>query len=73
MDIDDGFDRTVVELVDDGIGLLVPPWLWYSVIFDGPASVLAVFCDIEYSEADYVRDRSEFERAKARQTSAGES
>lgn len=33
--------------------------LWNGVTFEGPATVLAVFCDELYEEDDYIRDWDE--------------
>lgn len=43
--------------------VLVPPLHWASERFKGHASVLLVLCDSPFSEADYIRDYSAFERA----------
>lgn len=62
--IDDGAATTTIALTDNGEGLLIPPVLWNSVTFDGPSTVLAVFCDEAYDPADYLRDRAEYLRLK---------
>ena len=38
--------------------------LWSSFTFEGPSTVLAVFCDDLYDEADYIRDWDEYVRLK---------
>jgi hypothetical protein len=62
--INDSYDIATEALAPDGIGLLIPPLLWNSVTFEGPSTVLAVFCDELYDEADYVRDWDEYVRLK---------
>ena len=60
--IDDGRNARAITLDSSGLGLLIPPGLWNEVTFAGTDTVLAVFCDEPYSEADYMRDRAEFLR-----------
>jgi quercetin dioxygenase-like cupin family protein len=63
--VHDGFE-TVMETLDDaGASVLIPPMLWNSVKFDGPSTVLAVFCDEPYDAADYINDWSEYLHLKA--------
>jgi dTDP-4-dehydrorhamnose 3,5-epimerase-like enzyme len=62
--IDDGFEVVTEALTSDGSCLLIPPLLWNSVAFEGPSTVLAVFCDELYDEADYLRDWDEYIRIK---------
>ena len=63
--ITDGRETVVERLEADGRALLIPPLLWNSVVFDGPATVLAVFCDLLYEEDEYIRDWDEFVRLRA--------
>lgn len=60
--IRNGRDTVVERLRADGTALLIPPMLWNSVVFEGPETVLAVFCDLLYEEADYIRDWDEYVR-----------
>jgi dTDP-4-dehydrorhamnose 3,5-epimerase-like enzyme len=62
--IEDGGQARTVILDSAGVGLLVPPGLWNVVTFTAPTTVLAVFCDQPFDEADYIRDRAEFLREK---------
>jgi hypothetical protein len=58
--IHDGIRETVDSLSANGDALLIPPLFWNSVIFDGPSTVLAVFCDELYEESDYIRNWDEY-------------
>jgi dTDP-4-dehydrorhamnose 3,5-epimerase-like enzyme len=63
--VHDGFETIMETVNDDGVSLLIPPMLWNSVRFDGPSTVLAVFCDELYDADDYVTDWNEFVHLKA--------
>lgn len=62
--VDDGRDAVTVELTGSDQGLSIPPGLWNHLTFEGPETVIAVFCDQPYAESDYLRDRSEFDAFK---------
>ena len=62
--IDDGRDEMTVELTGSNQALSIPPGLWNRLTFDGPDTVIAVFCDEPYTEEDYLRDRAEYEAYK---------
>jgi hypothetical protein len=62
--IKDGLEEAVETLTANGATLLIPPMLWNSVIFEGPSTVLAAFCDELYDEADYIRDWDEYVRLR---------
>src|SRR5262249_41639598 len=64
VEIKDGFDTTTDRLVGAGAALLLPPMLWNSVAFEGPSTVLLVFCDESYDEFDYLRDWSGYVQLK---------
>ena len=64
--IADGERSRESELHPDGAALLVPPLLWEKVQFDGPDTVLAVFCDKPYDPQDYIHDWQEFIDAKGK-------
>ena len=63
--VHDGFETALETLNNDGVSLLIPPMLWNTVKFDGPSTVLAVFCDELYAASDYIRDWSEYTQLKA--------
>ena len=62
--VDDGRSTTTVELTSAKEALSIPPGLWNRLTFDGPETVIAVFCDQPYTESDYLRDRNEYEAYK---------
>ena len=62
--VDDGRDAVTVELASADQGLSIPPGLWNHLTFDGPGTVIAVFCDQPYTETDYLRERTEYEAFK---------
>ena len=62
--ITDSTRKTEESLSPDGVSLLIPPLLWNSVTFEGPITVLAVFCDELYEDDDYIRDWDEFIRLR---------
>lgn len=64
MHLTDGTDRRQVTLTSDGVGALVPPFIWSSLVFDQPHTALLVICDDPYDEADYIRDWREFLQLK---------
>lgn len=64
VEITDGLGVRHEVLRPDGESLLIPPLLWNSVIFAGPETVLAVFCDRLYEEEDYLRDWNEYLRLR---------
>lgn len=64
VDLDDA-QRTVSMVLDDpGAGVRIPPGIWNKLTFAGPDTAIIVFCDQAYDEADYLRDRTEFEALK---------
>ena len=60
MHLTDGTRSREIELTDDGIGAMVPPLIWSSIIFDHPETALMVICDEPYDESDYIRDWQEY-------------
>jgi hypothetical protein len=64
VEIKNGVKEVIESLFAKGTALLIPPMLWSSFIFEGPSTVLAVFCDDFYDEADYIRDWDEYMRLK---------
>jgi hypothetical protein len=44
--IKNGVEDAFESLSADGSALLIPPMLWSTFIFEGPSTVLAVFCDV---------------------------
>lgn len=62
--LDDARRTTMVVLDEPGLGVSIPPGIWNRLAFDGPDCVVIVFCDKPYDEADYLRDRGEYERLR---------
>ena len=58
----DGRREESVVLDSNSQGLLIGPGLWREMHDFSPGSVLMVFADAEYDEADYIRDREQFIR-----------
>jgi dTDP-4-dehydrorhamnose 3,5-epimerase-like enzyme len=62
---DDGRDRQVVELNQPDQALLIPPSIWAEQLYLESPTILLVLCDRLFDEADYIRDRKEFEQYRA--------
>lgn len=58
--IDDGNNAVNIRLSGSEEALFIPPGLWNHLTFEGPDTVVAVFCDQPYKESDYLRDRAEY-------------
>ncbi len=58
--VDDGKEAVTVLLDNASKALSIPPGLWNHLTFAGPETVIAVFCDQPYTDADYLRDRSAY-------------
>jgi hypothetical protein len=59
--VDDGAERTEIRLDRPDLALHVPPMLWLELSGFTAGAVCAVLTSGDYDEADYVRDRAEFE------------
>lgn len=65
--LDNGEAKQIVELRDDGLGLIVDPWIWHDLFDFSPGCVIVVAASTRYDEAEYIRDYETFLReAKAR-------
>jgi dTDP-4-dehydrorhamnose 3,5-epimerase-like enzyme len=58
----DGRREESVVLDSSAKGLLIGPGLWREMHDFSSGTVLMVFADAEYDEADYIRDREQFIR-----------
>jgi hypothetical protein len=58
--LDDGHTTATHSLKADGTGILIPPMIWNTEVFDGPATVLMVICDEPYDADEYIRDWNEY-------------
>jgi hypothetical protein len=41
--------------VDQGSGLLVPPWNWISIKFENKGDLVVVICSDIYDKNDYIK------------------
>jgi len=57
---DDGRTRRTFTLDRGNLGLIVPPTIWNTVIFQKPRSVVLALCDRVYEAHDYIHDYNEF-------------
>jgi WxcM-like, C-terminal len=57
---DDGLTRRTFTLDRGNLGLIVPPTIWNTVVFQKPQSVVLALCDRVYEAHDYIRDYAEF-------------
>jgi oxalate decarboxylase/phosphoglucose isomerase-like protein (cupin superfamily) len=58
--INDSADTVSHSLKPDGKGLLVPPGLWNTVVFESAQTVVMVICDEAYDPGDYIFDWNEY-------------
>ena len=66
IDLDDGGIAQPVTLSDPARGLVLAPMVWHAMRDFSPGCVLMVLAADHYDEADYIRERDEFNRrAKA--------
>ncbi|MBD5468180.1 MAG: WxcM-like domain-containing protein [Lachnospiraceae bacterium] len=54
--IDDGKERTIVELNRPRMGLYIKPMVWKEMYDFSPDSVLLVLADTHYDGSEYIRD-----------------
>ena len=60
--IDDGEFQATIHLNRPWKGLHIPPMIWAAEVNFDPGSICMVITSELYSEADYIRDYSEFKR-----------
>ncbi len=58
--LDDGKQKTTINLNRPNIGLLLPPGLWRELNNFSSGSICLVLASHEYSEEDYIREYEEF-------------
>ncbi len=63
--VTDGHGSRQVNLHRPDKALIVPPMIWASERFIGPATSLLVMCDRPYEAEDYVRDMETFRTLRA--------
>jgi hypothetical protein len=71
--IDDGIDRCAVVLDSPRSALYAPPMVWLDVDRFSAGSICLVLTSGVYDEADYVRERAEFERLSANRAASSSS
>ena len=62
--LDDGRNKKIIELNRPYFGLLVVPGIWREIVNFSSGAICLVLASEKYSEADYIRDYSEFRRYK---------
>ena len=62
MTLDDGRHKQVVELKENGPGLIIQPWIWHELSNFSPDAVVLVAASTHYNEAEYIRDYDTFLR-----------
>lgn len=71
--LDDSQEKQIVELRDDGPGLIVGPWIWHDLFEFSPSTVILVAASTLYDEAEYIRDYNTFLREARARRSGGSS
>ena len=56
------FDEEIVELNDPSQGLFIGHMIWREMFDFTPGAVLTVLASEHYTEADYIRDYTQYER-----------
>jgi hypothetical protein len=62
--IDDGRNKKIIQLNRPYFGLLVVPGIWREIVNFSSGAICLVLASEKYSEADYIRDYSEFRTYK---------
>jgi hypothetical protein len=65
VELDDGRDRTTVDLRQPDVGLYVPPMLWSELVDFASGSIAVVLASIAFDESEYIRDHAEYVREVA--------
>lgn|SRR3990167_134680 len=60
--LDNGHEKTVVILQQNGMGLLIDKMIWREMSHFSKDCVLIVLASAWYDEADYIRDYDEFKK-----------
>jgi len=59
---DDGFEKKEIMLEPKKNGILLPPTIWAIQKYLGKNNLLAVICNRNFEEKDYIRDFEEFKK-----------
>jgi UDP-2-acetamido-3-amino-2,3-dideoxy-glucuronate N-acetyltransferase len=60
--VDDGVHRQVVALANPSEAVYIPPMVWAEEFEHSPDAVILVLASHPYDEADYIRDRAQWEQ-----------
>lgn len=63
--LDNGEEKQVVELRENGPGLVVGPWIWHDLFDFAPKSIILVAASTLYDESEYIRDYGVFRQEAA--------
>lgn len=58
--VTDGKNEETYTIDHSSQGLLIPPGIWSSQRYDENLTTINVYCDLDYDEADYLRDYYEY-------------
>ena len=60
--LDNAREKQVVELRENGPGLIISPWIWHDLYDFSSNAVVLVLASTLYTEAEYIRDYETFVR-----------
>jgi hypothetical protein len=60
--LDDGRERTTVELRQPHVGLYVPTMVWSQLVDFASGSICVVLASRHYDESEYIRDYGDYRR-----------
>ncbi len=66
MTLDDGKQKQVVELTENGPGLVIGPWIWHELYDFTAGTAIVVAASTKYDEAEYIRNYGTFLQEAAR-------
>jgi len=58
--LDDGRRKQIVDLKDDGPGLIIGPMIWHELYDFSSDTVILVVASTRYDESEYIRDYASF-------------
>lgn len=62
--LDDGLERRDIELRQPHVGLYIPTMVWTELVDFASGTIAVVLASHHYDESEYIRDYSEFKRAR---------
>ena len=57
----DGKKKKIYNLTNQGLGIYIPPTIWYDTIYKAEKNSIMVLADKEYLTEDYILEKKEFE------------